>query len=85
MNQEVMEYMLLIILLSSLLLIYCFYVINDESKKMKYYKKTISYETNWDKYSDLVSEQKKIIRKKKIQLIGLNILVFLKEGLKWKQ
>ena len=61
MNNEVMEYIILIIILAILILLYCFYVINDERKKMKYYKETILYETNWDKYSDMVRIQKKII------------------------
>ena len=85
MNKEVMEYTVLIILISSLLLVYCLYVINDESKRIKYYKKTILYETAWDKYSSMVKEQRKIIIKKKIQLVGLSILVFFKEVITWKR
>ena len=84
MNKEVIEYVILIIILAMLLLLYCFYVINDERKKMKYYKETISYETNWDKYNDMVKAQKKIIFKKQMQLFFLNILVFFKGVIKWK-
>ena len=51
---------------------------------MKYYKKTISFDTDWEKYNDMVEEQKKIIRKKKNQLLGLSILVFFKEVFTWK-
>lgn len=85
MNKEVIEYTVLITLISSLLLVYCLYVINDESKRIKYYKKTILYETAWDKYSSMVKEQRKIIIKKKIQLVGLSILVFFKEVITWKR
>lgn len=85
MSKEVIEYTVLIILISSLLLVYCLYVINDESKRIKYYKKTILYETAWDKYSSMVKEQRKIIIKKKIQLVGLSILVFFKEVITWKR
>ena len=85
MSKEVIEYTVLIILISSLLLVYCLYVINDESKRIKYYKKTILYETAWDKYSSMVKEQRKIIIKKKIKLVGLSILVFFKEVITWKR
>ena len=85
MSKEVIEYTVLITLISSLLLVYCLYVINDESKRIKYYKKTILYETAWDKYSSMVKEQRKIIIKKKIQLVGLSILVFFKEVITWKR
>jgi len=85
MKKEIAEYLFLIILLSVLTLLYCFYVIRDERRKMKYYKQTISYETKWDKYSDMVAAQKRVIIKKQIQLFFLNILVFLKGLIIWKQ
>ena len=84
MDKEIIEYILLIMILATLLLIYCCYVINDERKKIKYYKETISYETNWDKYSDMIKVQKKIILKKKIQLSFLEVLVFIKSVIIWK-
>lgn len=83
MNKDVVEYVLLIMILSILILVYFGYVINDECKKIKYYKKVISYETEWDKYNNMLKNQKKIIFKKKLQLFYLNILVFLKGVIKW--
>ena len=84
MEKEILEYLILIIVIAILIIANCFYIANDQSKKMKYYKKTISFDTNWEKYNDMVEEQKKIIRKKKFQLLGLSILVFFKEVFTWK-
>ena len=84
MEKEIIEYILLIIVLSILILIYCFYVISIERKKIKYYKETISYDTDWDKYNHMVKVQRKIILRKKFKLFLLKILVFLRGVIKWK-
>ena len=85
MEKEVLEYLILIIVISSLILAYCLYVAIDENKKnTKYYKATIYYDTNWEKYSDMVKEQKKVLFKKKTQLAILNCLVFFKGLITWK-
>ena len=83
-NKNIMEYIILIIVLTILLVFYFIYIIKDERKKMQYYKTSIYYESNWDKYSDMLKKQKKIILYKKIQLLFLNVLVFLKELFVWK-
>lgn len=84
MEKEIAEYLILIIILSILILVYCFYVMYDEKKKIKYYNKTIAYSTNWNKYKDMLKIQKKVIRKKQLQLFFLNILVFLRGLIIWK-
>ena len=84
MDKAVAEYLLLIIILTALILIYCFYVICDEKNKIKYYKSTISYSTDYEKYNDMLKVQKKVIRKKRLQLFFLNILVFIRGLIVWK-
>lgn len=84
MDKQTAEYLLLIIILSSLIVIYCIYVICDKKSKIKYYKSTISYSTEWEKYSDMLKIQKRVIRKKQLQLLYLNILVFLRGLIVWK-
>lgn len=83
MEKETLEYLILIILLSSLIIIYFAYISYDYNKKINYYKSIISYETDWDKYSEMVKHQKRVIRKKKINLYYLKTLVFMKGLIKW--
>lgn len=82
-KQEMYE-ILLGVLLAALITIYCIYVIIDEREKVKYYNKSFSYETHWDKYSTMVNKQRNIIAKKKLQLYFLKFLVFVKEVFVWK-
>ena len=84
MSKEIMGYIVLIAVMVILLIVYMIYVILDERKKLKYYKSTIYYETDWDKYNDMVVKQKRILFNKKIQLFILQILVFLKGLVVWK-
>lgn len=83
-TKEVKGYVLLIAVMVVLLIVYMIYVILDERKKIKYYKSTIYYETDWDKYNDMVRKQKRIIHNKKVQLFILQVLVFLKGLVVWK-
>lgn len=69
-------------------LLYCIFVIIDETKKynkIRYYKSTISYDINYDKYFKMVKKMKKIILFKKAKLFLLQILVFLKGIFIWKK
>lgn len=67
----------------SLLITYGIYVLIDEKKKIKYYKKTLLYTTEWDKYYTMLQKQKRIIFYKKIQLLWLKILVGIKGLIPW--
>ena len=78
MENDIIVYLILIIILAILLLVYSVYVIIDERKKMKYYYSNLLYVTDWDKFSTMVKKQKRIIRKKKIQLFFLTIMVKIK-------
>lgn len=82
-NNDAIVYLILIILMVILLITYSVYVIVDERKKMKYYYSYLLYETEWDKFSTMVKKQKRIVRKKKIQLFFLTLLVKIKEIFKW--
>lgn len=79
MKNDVIVYLILISLMVILLTTYSIYVIIDERKKMKYYYSNLLYETEWDKFSTMVKKQKRIIRKKQIQLFCLTLLVKIKE------
>jgi len=73
-----LEYLILIIILAALIIIYFAYVIYDENKKTNYYNQIISYKTDWDKYNEMIKLQKRVIQKKKLSLLYLKTLVFLK-------
>lgn len=80
-------YLILSIVLICLLITYSIFVIVDETKKFKkisYYKSNIAYETEWDKYCTMVSKQKLVICRKKMELLFLNILVKLRVWKIWK-
>ena len=74
----------LCVLLVVLSITYCVYVLFDEKNKMKYYKSTLSYVTDWDKYNIMVRRQKRIILIKKVQLKYYQFLVFIKGMFVWK-
>lgn len=78
MNQEIIEYIILIVILFILLFAYFTYIIYDNNQKIKYYQQEYSYETDWDKYSHMVKLQKRVIRRKKLELRYLKFLVFMK-------
>ena len=78
------ETLLMITILSVVIIMYIVYVLLDERKKLKYYNKKFTYETDWDKYSTMVVKQNKILLKKKIELLYYKILVRLKRVVTWK-
>jgi len=83
-NRDIIEYLILIIVLSILLVVYFFYIKYDDKKRINYYKTVVLYESDWDKYSDMVRVQKRVIFRKKIQLIYYKVLVFFKGVIIWK-
>lgn len=80
---EVILYGILCVIMIILLITYGIYVLIDEKKKIKYYKKTLLYTTEWDKYYTMLQKQKRIIFYKKIQLLWLKILVGIKGLIPW--
>ncbi len=84
MNKEILNYFLMIVLLAIMIIAYIIYVILDEHKKLKYYDKTLYYETDWDKYSTMVVKQRKILLYKKIELIYYKLLLKIKRIFVWK-
>lgn len=76
--------LILCIIMIILLIIYVIYVLIDEQKKMKYYKSTLLYVTDWDKYCTMVNKQKRIIFYKKFQLFWLTLIVKIKRLIIWK-
>ena len=61
-------YLVLIIIMALIMTIYSICIIIQEKQKSKYYKKTILYETNYDKYFTMVRKQKIVVLKKRLQL-----------------
>ena len=84
MNREVLELIIYISLLTILIIMYCVYVIIDEKKKIEYYNSKFTYETDWDKYNTMVYKQRKIIRKKKIELFYYKSLLMIRGLFIWK-
>lgn len=75
------------VLLICFLITYSIFVIVEETKKynkISYYKSNIAYETEWDKYCTMVSKQKFVIYRKKMELLFLSILVKLRMWKIWK-
>ena len=75
-------------LLLIVLLIYCICVIVDETRKcnkVKFYKSTLLYEFDYDKYFKMIKKMKRILFVKRCQLLILEILVFLKGVFIWKK
>lgn len=83
MNYDIIFNGVLCIIMIMLLITYAIYVIIDERKKMKYYKSTLLYVTDWDKYCTMVKKQERILFYKKVQLFWFTILVKIKR-LIWK-
>ena len=83
MNIEIIIYGSFSIVLIIILIVYLIYVILEEREKLRYYKHNILYVTDWDKYNTMVKRQRRIIIKKKFQLLFLTFLVKLKRVVKW--
>ena len=71
-----------------LILIYVTYVIIDERKKWnkrELFKYTLYYEVDYFLYMDMVKKMKRVLLKKRLELIGLSILVFLRRLFVWNK
>ncbi len=78
MNKEEIEYIILLIIIIIIMLIYSIYIIISEKKKITYYKKTILYDSNYDKYNKMVKEMKKVIMRKNLLLLYLKLQVSIR-------
>ena len=64
------------------------YVIIDERKKWnkrEFFKYTLYYEVDYFLYMDMVKKMKKVLLKKRIELLWLSILVMIRELFVWKK
>lgn len=88
MNKDLITNIALLVIAIILILIYAIFVIIDERKKLnkrEFFKYTLYYKDDYFLYIDMVKKMKKIIFKKKLELISLSILVFLRRVFIWNK
>lgn len=88
MKKDLLEIIILLVIAIVLMLIYVTYVIIDERKKWnkrEFFKYTLYYEVDYFLYMDMVKKMKRILFKKRLELIGLSILVFLRRLFVWNK
>lgn len=88
MKKDLLEIIILLVIAIVLMLIYVTYVIIDERKKWnkrEFFKYTLYYEVDYFLYMDMVKKMKRILLKKRLELIGLSILVFLRRLFVWNK
>ena len=75
-----MNNIILICLIISLLMVFLIIMtlLNDNNLETNYYDYIIKYSEDYEKYIIMLKKQKKIILKKKLELIFLKILYLLK-------
>ena len=87
-NNDLIVNIILVILAILLIVSYMVYVIIDERKKWnmrEFFKYRIYYEVDYFLYMDMVKKMKKVLFKKKNELVCLSILVFLKRIFIWNK
>lgn len=88
MSNDLIVNIILVILAILLIVSYMVYVIIDERKKWnmrEFFKYRIYYEVDYFLYMDMVKKMKKVLFKKKIELVYLSILVFLRRIFIWNK
>lgn len=88
MSKDLIFNIILVILAILLIVSYMVYVIIDERKKWnmrEIFKYRIYYEVDYFLYMDMVKKMKKVLFKKKIELVCLSILVFLRRIFIWNK
>lgn len=88
MSNDLIVNIILVILAILLIVSYMVYVIIDERKKWnmrEFFKYRIYYEVDYFLYVDMVKKMKKVLFKKKIELVYLSILVFLRRIFIWNK
>lgn len=88
MSNDLIVNIILVILAILLIVSYMVYVIIDERKKWnmrEFLKYRIYYEVDYFLYMDMVKKMKKVLFKKRLELVVLNILVFLRRIFIWNK
>ena len=88
MNKDLIESIVLLVIAMILILIYGIFVIIDERKKWnkkEFFKYTLYYEVDYFLYMDMVKKMKKVLFKKRLELVVLSILVFIRRLFIWKK
>lgn len=88
MSNDLIVNIILVILAILLIVSYMVYVIIDERKKWnmrEFFKYRIYYEVDYFLYMDMVKKMKKVLFKKKIELVCLSVLVFLRRIFIWNK
>lgn len=88
MNKDLIESIVLLVIAMILILIYGIFVIIDERKKWnkkEFFKYTLYYEVDYFLYMDMVKKMKKVLFKKRLELVVLNILVFFRSLFVWNR
>ena len=88
MNKDLIESIVLLVVAMILILIYGIFVIIDERKKWnkkEFFKYTLYYEVDYFLYMDMVKKMKKVLFKKRLELVVLNILVFFRRLFVWNR
>lgn len=88
MNKDLIESIVLLVVAMILILIYGIFVIIDERKKWnkkEFFKYTLYYEVDYFLYMDMVRKMKKVLFKKRLELVVLSILVFFRRLFVWKK
>ena len=88
MNKDLIESIVLLVVAMILILTYGIFVIIDERKKWnkkEFFKYTLYYEVDYFLYMDMVKKMKKVLFKKRLELVVLSILVFIRRLFIWKK
>lgn len=88
MSNDLIVNIILVTLAILLIVSYMVYVIIDERKKWnmrEFFKYRIYYEVDYFLYMDMVKKMKKVLFKKRLELVVLNILVFLRRIFIWNK
>lgn len=88
MSKDLIVSIALLVIAIILILIYGIFVIIDERKqwnKREFFKYTLYYEVDYFLYMDMVKKMKKVLFKKRLKLLYLSILVFLRRLFIWNK
>lgn len=88
MNKDLIESIVLLVIAMILILIYGIFVIIDERKKWnkkEFFKYTLYYKVDYFLYMDMIKKMKKVLFKKRLELVVLSILVFFRRLFVWNK
>lgn len=88
MSNDLIVNIILVILAILLIVSYMVYVIIDERKKWnkrEFFKYTLYYEIDYFLYMDMVKKMRKVLFKKRLELVVLSILVFFRRLFVWNR